>query len=65
MRINESVKLRLREVGKGFILAKTIEGMPQGRKLAKTYLDQYDRRHVQINGNIELVTECHRYLGAD
>jgi len=65
IRITENVKLKLREAGKGFIIAKTVEGMPHGRKLAKTFLDQFDRRHVQIDGNIELVSDHHCYLGVD
>ena len=65
VRVKENEKLRYREAGKGFIIVKNIEGLPPGRKLAKTYLDQFDRRHVQVGSNIELVTEHHCYLGAD
>jgi hypothetical protein len=64
-KIENNAVLRFREAGKGFIIAKSAEGMPQGRKLAKTFFDQYDRRHVQIDGNIELVSEQHHYFGAD
>lgn len=65
MRVKENEKLQYREVGKGFIIVRNIEGLPPGRKLAKTYLDQFDRRHVQVGNSIELVAEHHCYLGAD
>ncbi|MDK9707666.1 MAG: hypothetical protein OEL83_11515 [Desulforhopalus sp.] len=65
MLVKEHEKLQFREVGRGFIVTKAVSGMPQGRKLAKTYLDQFNRRHVQIDGNIELLKEHHCYLGAD
>jgi hypothetical protein len=65
IQIKENEKLKFREAGRGFIVTKAVTGMPQGRKLAKTYLDQFNRRHVQIDGNIELLRDHHCYLGAD
>jgi hypothetical protein len=64
-KINENVKLQFRQIGNGFIIAKAEDGVPFGRKLAKTFHDQFNRKYVQINGDLELVTERHCYLGVD
>jgi len=64
-KIRDDVPLQFRHVGSGFIVAKTDEGISLGRKLAPTYCDQYDRKYVQINGAMELVTDTHCYLGVD
>jgi len=63
-RIRENEQLRFREIGSGFIIASSIEGMPRGRKLAKTFTDQFDRLYVQVNGELEPVTDSHCYLAA-
>jgi len=63
--IRKNEPLHFRHVGKGFIVAKTEEGFSLGRKLAKTFTDQYNRQYVQVNGEMELVTANHCYLAAD
>lgn len=64
-RINENEKLQFRDAGNGFIIAISDDGIPLGRKLAKTFFDQFDRKYVQVNGELELVTDTHCYLGVD
>ena len=58
-------KLRLRQVGRGFIICNDIDGTITGRRLTKTYLDQNDRTYVKVNGQLELLTEQHNYLAVD
>ncbi len=57
--------LRLRQVGRGFIVCNDGEGGVIGRRLARTYLDQNDRTYVEVNGQLELLTEQHNYLAVD
>lgn len=64
-RINSNVKLHFRPIGSGFIMTEAMAGMPAGRKLTKTFADQFDRTYVQVNGSLEAVTEQHGYLGAE
>lgn len=63
-RIRENEPLRYQENGKGFIVSK-IEGLPPGRKLVKTYTDQFNRLYVQVSGEYELVTDEHAFLDAN
>jgi hypothetical protein len=58
-------KLRLRQVGRGFIICNDSDGTVIGRRLTKTYLDQNDRTYVKVNGQLELLTEQHSYLAVD
>lgn len=64
-KIKSTEKLRFRPIGSGFIMTEAMVGMPAGRKLAKTFADQFDRTYVQVNGNLEVVTDQHGYLGAE
>lgn len=64
-RIRVSEPLRYQEMGKGFIVTKPMGGIPAGRKLAKTFTDQFNRLWVQVNGELELVTEEHAFLDAN
>ena len=57
-------KLQLRQIGKGFIVYDQ-GSMLAGRRLTKTYKDQYDREYVKIDGEIEPLTEQHNYLAID
>jgi hypothetical protein len=57
--------LAYRQIGRGFIMNEPIPGMPIGRRLAKTYVDQFNRKYVQINGRYELLTTQHNYLSVD
>ncbi len=64
-KVKSNEKLRFRPIGSGFIMTEAMVGMPVGRKLTKTFADQFDRTYVQVNGNLEAVTEQHGYLGAE
>lgn len=57
-------KLQLRQVGKGFIVLGQ-GSIFAGRRLIKTYKDQYDRKYVKVDGEIQPLTEEHSYLAAD
>ncbi len=58
-------KLNLRQVGRGFIMNERLPGMPVGRRLTKTYIDQFNRTYIIINGQYELLTAEHNFLSAD
>ena len=64
-RIREKEELRYQEAGKAFIVCPPINGIPAGRRLAKAFRDQFNRLHVMVNGEMELVTEDHAFLRAD
>ena len=57
-------KLHLRQIGKGFIVCGQ-GSILAGRRLTKTYKDQYDRKYVKIDGEVEPLTEQHNYLAID
>ncbi len=57
-------ELQLRQIGKGFILLDQASIFP-GRRLINTYKDQYDRKYVKIDGEIQPLTEQHNYLAVD
>ncbi len=57
-------KIQLRQIGKGFIVLDQ-GSIFAGRRLIKTYKDQYDREYVKIDGEIEPLTEQHNYLAVD
>jgi len=52
--------LRLREVGKGFILSQ-MEGIV-GRILTQVFMDQHKQTYVKVDGEIIPLTEQHNYL---
>lgn len=58
-------KLSFRQTGRGFIIDGSIPGMPTGRRLTKTFVDQFNRKYIQINGRYELLTAEHSFLSAD
>jgi hypothetical protein len=60
-----SQKLSFRQIGRGFIMNEPTPGMPIGRRLTKTYADQFNRKYVVINGRYELLTAEHNYLSVD
>ena len=57
-------KLRYREIGKAFIVTRAEAGMLPGRRLTNAYIDQFNRTYVQVNGELEIVTEDHCFLEA-
>ena len=61
----EKQHLSYRQIGRGFIVNEQIPGMPVGRRLTKTYIDQFNRKYVLINDRYELLTEEHNYLSVD
>ncbi len=58
-------KLYYRPIGKGFIIHTPIPGGPTGRSLKKAYIDQYNRKYIEINGNYEPLMDTHNFLAAD
>ncbi len=58
-------RLQFREVGKGFILLNQAEDGAIGRRLTKTFVDQHNKTYVQINGQMEPLSEQHSYLAID
>lgn len=62
---DDNQKLSYRQIGRGFIINESILGIPVGRRLTKTYVDQFNRKYVQINDRYELLTAQHKYLSVD
>lgn len=58
-------QLRFREIGKGFISRTPGPDVMPGMRLTTTYVDQYERRYIQVDGSYELITEEHSFLAAD
>jgi hypothetical protein len=61
----EKQNLSYRQIGRGFIINDSIPGRPVGRRLTKTYVDQFNRKYVLINDRYELLTAEHNYLSVD
>ena len=57
--------LSYRQIGRGFIMNEPIPGLPIGRRLTKTYVDQFNRKYVLISDRYELLTVEHNYLSVD
>lgn len=53
----------MRQIGKGFII-NDIGGII-GRKLTESFVDQYNRTYVKIDGQMTPLTEQHSYLAMD
>lgn len=64
-RIRENEPLRYQEKGKGFIVSKSIGGIPPGRILVQAFTDQFNRLYVKVNGELQLVKEEHAFLDAN
>ncbi len=58
-------KLYFRHIGSGFVTTQSIDGLPPGRRLTKSYADQYNRTYVMINGELEPVSARHGYIGVE
>lgn len=57
--------LQYRPIGRGFIVHTPIPGGPIGRSLAMAYVDQYNRKYIEIQGNKEPLKETHSFLAVD
>lgn len=53
----------MRQIGRGFIVCN--RSSLTGRKLAKVYMDRQERTYVEVNGELEILTEEHGYLAVD
>jgi len=42
-----------------------IPGGPKGRSLTMAYIDQYNRKYIQIDGGYEPLKETHSFLEID
>ncbi len=58
-------ELHYRPIGRGFIVHTPIPGGPTGRSLAMAYVDQYNRKYIEIQGNIQPLKETHSFLAVD
>lgn len=56
-------KLQLRQTGKGFVINYS-EGL-MGRMLTQTFVDQYKKTYIKINGEITPLTDQHNFLAVD
>ncbi len=58
-------ELHYRPIGKGFIVHTPVPGGPIGRTLAMAYIDQYNRKYIEIDGYYEPLKETHSFLEVD
>lgn len=56
--------LRFRKAGKCFVIGKAAGDFLPGRKLVDSYEDQFKRRYIKIDGELEIVKEEHGFLAA-
>jgi hypothetical protein len=63
MRSQRGQRNEMRQIGRGFIVCN--RGALIGRKLAKVYMDQQKRTYVEVNGELEILTDQHGYLSVD
>ena len=63
MRSQQGQRNEMRQIGRGFIVCN--RGALIGRKLAKVYMDQQKRTYVEVNGELEILTDQHGYLSVD
>ena len=63
MRSQPNQRSGMRQIGRGFVVCN--RGALIGRKLAKVYMDQQKRTYVEINGELEILTDQHGYLSVD
>lgn len=53
----------MQQIGRGFIICN--HGALMGRRLAKIYKGQDKRTYVEVNGELEVLTDQHGYLAVD
>lgn len=58
-------ELRFRQIGRGFVVSTFAPGFPKMRRLASVYSDQFNNKHVKIDGKYEPLTMGHKYLPID
>lgn len=58
-------KLEFTRISRGFVISSFAPGLPKMRKLANLYRDQYNNKHVKVNGKYEPLTMSHKYLPID
>lgn len=63
--MKETRKMRLRPIGRGFIVSNAIPGGPPGRSLKMAYVDQNNKKYIEINGSYEPLLEQHNFLAVD
>ncbi|WP_136805920.1 hypothetical protein [Desulfosediminicola flagellatus] len=56
--------LRFRKAGKCFVIGKAAGDFLPGRKLLESYEDQFNRRYIKIDGQLEMVKDEHGFLAA-
>ena len=57
--------LHFRPIGRGFVVHAPIPGGPIGRSLAMAFVDQYNRKYIEISGSIKPLKEEHSFLAVD
>jgi len=58
-------KLTFKRIGRGFVVSTFAPGFPKMRRLANVYRDQFNNKHVKVNGKYEPLTMMHKYLPVD
>jgi hypothetical protein len=53
----------MQQIGRGFIICN--HGALMGRRLAKIYKGQDKHTYVELNGELEMLTDQHGYLAVD
>ena len=60
-----SDRLKFKRVSRGFVISAFTPGFPKMRRLASIYSDQFNNKHVKVDGKYEPLTVGHKYLPID
>jgi len=58
-------ELKFRQISRGFIVSSFAPGYPKMRRLACIYSDQFNNKHVKLDGKYKRLTMDHKYLPID
>ncbi len=54
--------LRFRRIGKCFVIGKAVGDFLPGRKLMDSFEDQFNRKYIQVDGELEMVRDEHGFM---
>lgn len=58
-------KLVFKRLSRGFIVFNSAPGFPRMRRLTSLYKDQFNNKHVKLDGRYEPLCSSHKYLPID
>jgi hypothetical protein len=58
-------QLQLRPVGKGFVVARSNDGLPPMRRLVKAYLSIDKKPYIKLDGKISPLLPSHKFISGN